>query len=195
MSFRDPQYQSKSRAQSAARGRVALAGFTLLELIVTMAVAGILMAIAVPSFRSFLQSDRLLTEQDQLVMSLHLARSEAIKQDTSIDVCASSNGTTCSGLAEWNDGWIVQAAGAAQPLQVVSALATGNRLTEANGVKKLTFDATGLATSIAVALQFTFCDTRGASYARYTEVGAFSGRVASSGTVGKNLAGAALACP
>ena len=68
------------------------AGFTLLEMMIVIVIMGILMAIALPAFRSFLQSDRLLTEQNQLVMSLQYARSEAIKEDASVWVCASSDG-------------------------------------------------------------------------------------------------------
>lgn len=173
-----------------------LGGFTLIELMVTITVAAVLATVAVPAFRSFMQNDRLLTEANQLVMSLDYARSEAIKQDTSITVCASSNGTSCSGSANWSAGWIVvNAANPTQPLRVVSALASSNSLTEANSQPQVTFDATGLASTLAVTAQFTFCDPRGASYARYTEVGAFSGRVNSSNTVGKNVAGGALTCP
>lgn len=174
----------------------ALRGFTLLELMVTITVAAILATVAVPAFRSFLQNDRLLTEANQLVMSLDFARSEAIKQDASITVCASSDGKTCSGTANWTAGWVVlNPANPAQPLQVVTALASSNSLTEANSQTQVIFDATGLASTLAVTAQFTFCDPRGASFARYTEVGAFSGRVNSSNTVGKNVAGTALTCP
>jgi type IV fimbrial biogenesis protein FimT len=195
MSLRDPARQPMLRRQTFA-APAAIAGFTLFELMLTIAVAGILAAIAVPALRTFLQSDRLLTEQTQLVMSLDYARSEAIKEDSSVSVCASSNGTTCSGVANWSAGWlVVSSANPGQPLQVAPALAANNTLTEANGQAQVTFDATGLASTLVVPAQFKLCDVRGAAYARYSEVAAFSGRVASSHTLGQNLSGAGLACP
>jgi len=195
MRLRSPAHQSMPYGETAG-APARLAGFTLFELMVAIGVAGILMAIAVPALRSFLQNDRLLTEQNQLVMSLNYARSEAIKEDASVWVCASSNGTTCSGVANWTAGWlIVSSANPAQPIQVTSGLTNGDSLTEANAQAQVTFDSTGLASTLAAPAQFTFCDARGATYARYSEVAAFSGRVATSNTAGRTISGAALACP
>ena len=192
----NPARQSMPYAQTV-RAPAALAGFTLFELMATIVVAGVLMALALPAFRSFLQNDRLLTEQNQLAMSLHYGRSEAIKEDASVSVCASANGTTCSGNAsDWTNGWlVVSSANPAQPLKVAAGLSNGDKLTEANGQAQVTFDSTGLASTLAVAAQFTLCDARGATDARYSEVAAFSGRVASSSTAGKNISGGALVCP
>jgi type IV fimbrial biogenesis protein FimT len=173
-----------------ARGQAA--GFTIIELMVTVSVAAVLAAIAVPAFRSFLQNDRLLSQQSSLVSSLDVARSEAIKQDTSISMCASSNQATCNG-ASWASGWIVIPAAGGNPIQVGGAAAAGNTITEASGFTTITFLSSGL-TSLGANAQFTLCDNRGANVARYTQV-TVTGRVASSANLGKNLAGAALACP
>lgn len=184
-----------ARSRTGADARGAFAGFTLIELMVTITVAGILMALAVPAFRSFLQNDRLMSESNLLVMSLQLARSEAIKEDTTVSVCASTNGQNCDGVADWSNGWIVQSSSGAQPIQVVSALAGGNTLTEQNGQAQISYQSNGLAGALVVPAQFKFCDQRGAAYARYTQVSPFSGRVASSSTPGQDLGGAALTCP
>ena len=54
-------------------------GFTLLELLVAMAVAGILLGVGVPSFVEVMKNARLSTQHNDLLQSLYLARSEAIK--------------------------------------------------------------------------------------------------------------------
>lgn len=83
------------------------AGFTLIELIVTISVAAILMSIAVPSFTNMIDSNRLSTGTNELVSALILARSEALKRSQNVSVCASSDETTCSGSNDFGDGWIV----------------------------------------------------------------------------------------
>ena len=79
-------------------------GFTLIELVVTMAVAAILVAIAVPNMRTFIQNGRLNTQVNDLIGDISLARSEAIKRRTNVGICMSTNGITCAGGGDWRDG-------------------------------------------------------------------------------------------
>lgn len=178
------------------------AGFTLVELIITVTVAGILMALAVPAFRTYLLNDRQWLQQSSLVMAFNAARSEAIKWDIAggAQVCASANGTTCNG-ASWAQGWIVLIATLPNPTvtQSVGALPTGSTLTELNGNLSVSYLSNGMVNTAALVNPgappaFTMCDARGAAQAVYTQV-SLAGRVASSNTVGQNLAGAALTCP
>lgn len=81
-------------------------GFTLVELMVTMAVVAILAAIAAPSFSSLIRNNRLATSVNDLVVDLMLARSEAAKRGVRVSVCASSSGTACAGT-DWAVGRIV----------------------------------------------------------------------------------------
>ncbi len=81
-------------------------GFTLIELMVTVAVLGILAAVAAPAMISFVNANRLNGTTGEMTASLQLARSEAIRRNARVTVCSSANGTTCSGSTDW-DRWIV----------------------------------------------------------------------------------------
>ena len=88
-------------------------GFTLIELMVTIAVAAILLGIAVPSFQDLVIRNRLATKANELITALNLARSEAVKRGIWVTVCKSANSTASSsdcsdsGSVNWVQGWIV----------------------------------------------------------------------------------------
>ena len=82
-------------------------GLTLLELIVTLSIAGILLAIAVPAFTSLINSIRLSSFANELISSLHLTRSEAIKRNSRAVMCPSETGTSCAADGDWHLGWLV----------------------------------------------------------------------------------------
>lgn len=82
-------------------------GFTLIELMVVVAIAAVLLTIAAPSFRDTIQSNRVASRTNELMASFALARTEAIRSTRSARVCASSDGSTCLTTPNWNTGWLV----------------------------------------------------------------------------------------
>jgi type IV fimbrial biogenesis protein FimT len=76
-------------------------GFTLIELMVTLAVAAILLTLAIPSFTGMIDKNRLKSAAEALYADLQFARAEAIKRNKKIRVSFFSNGSTwCYGLKE-----------------------------------------------------------------------------------------------
>ncbi|MFZ6750112.1 GspH/FimT family pseudopilin [Undibacterium sp. Ren11W] len=86
-------------------------GFTFVELMITITIIAILLAIAIPSLSAFINNNRVSTSINEFVGTVALARSEAIKQGRLVTVCRSANATsatpTCdSGATDWASGWL-----------------------------------------------------------------------------------------
>jgi type IV fimbrial biogenesis protein FimT len=82
-------------------------GFTLVELLIAVAVLTIVLLVGVPTFGNLIDETHLTTTTNQVVASMHLARSEAIKRGVPVGVCASTDGISCSGSKDWAGGWMV----------------------------------------------------------------------------------------
>ena len=83
-------------------------GFTVLELMIVIAMMGVLMAVGIPTFTSMITTNELADTTNDLLISLKRARAEAITTGRDVIVCSSTDASTCSGTAgNWNKGWLV----------------------------------------------------------------------------------------
>ncbi len=102
--------QAEKRPQHIDIGGRRESGFSLIELMITLAVGSILLAVAIPSFQSLMTSNKLTATTNTLVFSLQTARSEAIKRALPAGVCTSSNSqdpeASCSNGSGFVGGWI-----------------------------------------------------------------------------------------
>lgn len=151
-------------------------GFSLIELMVTLAIAAIVLTIGVPSFQAYTQNNQQTITVNELATALQLARNNAISRRVRVTLCKSSDGATCpsgAGSGDWTQGWLMFTdpnnnstldAGETQ-LRVHGAVTgTATLIGNNNVVNKVSFDAKGIALGSNGTI--THCDSRGATSAK-----------------------------
>jgi len=128
-------------------------GFTIIELMVTLAVAVIVLTIAVPSFTAFVSGNRISSQANQFVAAMNFARSEAIKRKVNIDVAATDSGTATD---EWGAGWTVTINGGAT-LKAFPPLEGSSTLNSNGGVDTFQYQPNGNVTATDT---LELCDDR-----------------------------------
>ncbi len=155
-------------------------GFTLIELLVTLSIIALLVGLVAPGFTTFIQNNRLSSQINTLIGTIHLSRGEAANRRTIITLCGSDNGANCN-TSSWENGWIMFTDtnnngnevidGTDQLLLYQEPLIGGNTL-RASGFSGtnlgvLQFGSTGFVLAASPAPgTFTLCDDRGASFAK-----------------------------
>jgi type IV fimbrial biogenesis protein FimT len=146
-------------------------GFTLIELMMTLAVLAILTAAAAPAFGNLISSTGARASRSNLTTALNTARIFAASKSEHVVVCPSAEGQYCDDTTEWQHGWIVfldadndsergddeelLSVGAVQPADVAIVSSAGR--------KRVDYRPDGSATGSNVT--FTVCDGRGAGEA------------------------------
>tara|TARA_R110001599_G_scaffold353790_1_gene597741 strand:+ start:26597 stop:27142 length:546 start_codon:yes stop_codon:yes gene_type:complete len=136
-------YQAALPRSTAGSGS---AGFTLVELMVVVVIVAVIAVMAGPSFSEASLNSRLKSATNALLSSVYSARGEAIKRNVPVRLCASSDGASCAGSGDWEQGWIVL-----DPNDVVietqNPLPSGYKATSTGGLT-LTFQPSGLASTL-----------------------------------------------
>lgn len=83
------------------------AGMTLLNIMTAMAIMAIGLALTGPNISQMMAKNRFEIQANDFLISLSLARSEAIKRNINVTLCPSTNGTSCAAKGNWNRGWII----------------------------------------------------------------------------------------
>ena len=137
-------------------------GFTLLELLVTIAITAIIVALAAPSFTDVFDDNVLLTQTNQFATAINVARSEAVKRNGRVLICKrTGNQCATSNATNWEDGWIIfadadndNAVDSGEEISMLDPLRTGYTLRPNNNTNWLAFSANG-KTSNNIAATFT----------------------------------------
>ena len=185
--------------------KTAVSGFTLVELIITLAIASILASIAAPAFSDFVQDTRISSETNSIITDFYFARSEAVKRNRRVTICKSSNANSTDTIAtpipscntivdfNWTIGWIIfidtDGDGVRDANEVLlranGGMDTGvllyPRTADVNIRNYLSYNPRGIARTSGGANQngiFRVCDGRGLASARAITV-TQTGRVSS----------------
>ncbi|MBN4079493.1 GspH/FimT family pseudopilin [Beggiatoa alba] len=162
------------------------AGFTLVELMVTLTIAAILVTVAVPSFVTTVQNNRLITYTNDLVGDINLARSEAVKRGVRVLLCRSAAPSlatpTCGGDNNtWTTGWLIFADAntdgifnAGDTLIRIGLPVAGGTTVITNAISNnnLEYNPDGTTNEGGGTGVFVLCDTRGAGFGRQVQVNA-----------------------
>jgi type IV fimbrial biogenesis protein FimT len=146
------------------------AGYTLTDLVVTLAVLAVLFASAVPALSKLLLDARMTRQVNGLVHGVHLARQTALVRLTEVALCKSPAGDDCRHEGRWEDGWLLFVnADRDYPPRVSrgdARLAAGGAWDGGRIDSNRRFYVFRPATIRSTNGTFVFCDRRGAAAAR-----------------------------
>jgi type IV fimbrial biogenesis protein FimT len=150
-------------------------GFTLVELMIAVALVAILLATAVPALDDFTNNARQTGTINDFISSIHIARNTAITTNSRVTMCASASGANCE-LTTWDSGWIVfgdlnsnGSLDAGETIVSASAAVEGLNIRSGEFPAALMYRPNGRAMTAALtgnSGEFAVCDFRGAEHAK-----------------------------
>jgi type IV fimbrial biogenesis protein FimT len=164
----------------AAYRRSRQSGVTMVELIITMTIAGILLAMGVSGYKYVTKSNRASSEINALLGDMQFARYEAVKEGLPVTVCpAAASATACSVTTTWSGGWIVLSnalsgtTGTANVLRRQLPFSSFNSTdTLTSGASSVIFNREGFSPSLGAVATFTLHDSASTvSYTRCLMIG------------------------
>jgi type IV fimbrial biogenesis protein FimT len=167
-------------------------GVTLIELLVTLSIIAIVLTLGVSGFRYLIVNTKMTNAANSLIGHLQFARSEAVKRDTEVSLCPSTDGASClaSSGGSWEIGYIVRVDSTGEVLRRVDGAEMASLTVTKSGVAtRIAFKPDGSAGGFACTL--TICDTGDSSNKRGVVVSNV-GRVRVSDYAS---GGSALTCP
>lgn len=153
---------------------VTASGFTLIEVLITVAIVGILLLVAAPGFSNLISNNRMISEVYALRATLSHARSEALARRAPVVVCPTSDGLACADSQNWSLGYMTfvdtdddNVASSVDPNEEIIQREVRQNPVDVrfdNSNKRVRFGGQGAALNFEGT--FTFCDNRGEEDAR-----------------------------
>lgn len=130
-----------------------ISGFTVIELMVTITVLGVLVALSGPGFSDLMKNNRMAAQTNDLMSVIAFSRAEAMRRGARITICPSVNGSDCTGGSDWQNGVIAfvdtNRDAVVNPgeevLRNIDAISAGNTISATGITSSLQFRGSGVA--------------------------------------------------
>lgn len=142
-------------------------GFTLVEVLVTIFILAIVIAIGVPSYQSMIRGSAMSSNSSDILTSFNYARIEAIKRATSVQLTPQTHADWSSGLVVWLDSDEDGVLDNGEELRIWETFASGTSVNSSNAATGFVFNAMG---EVNQEDQLTLCDDRVAEQGRVISV-------------------------